>query len=323
MPIPMHVRKRLQAAVVTESSEAKRELVEYLAHSGLTPADFARRINYSAYSVKNFIDGRYYDRNKGSDLAIRAAIRDFISLHPVVLHGEAEGKLYETTNVRVVRSVFYECLDQARAGVIYGGPGSQKTFALEHLIAELNRREIAISESGRRAYYVYCRQGIRPSQLLKRVARACGSLPTGDADRLIRNLQFDFSGRRVLIVFDEAQHLSVDCLETLRELVDRLKCGLLFAGSHDLISTFKNSFDLEQLNSRLRAGEFELPGISEQEAKRIIADQMPDASERKAAKIIEKSLVRDLRKKENYISARRLFWMIEDTAAAAQQESVQ
>jgi hypothetical protein len=43
------------------------------------------------------------------------------------------------------------------------------------------------------------------------------------------------SQRKVLLVFDEAQHLSIACLETIRELLDQPPhCGLLFAGTHEL-----------------------------------------------------------------------------------------
>ena len=41
------------------------------------------------------------------------------------------------------------------------------------------------------------------------------------------------------MVFDEAQHLSIACLETIRELLDQPPhCGLLFAGTHELEEIF-------------------------------------------------------------------------------------
>jgi len=48
-------------------------------------------------------------------------------------------------------------------------------------------------------------------------------------------VRFDFNDRKVLLVFDEAQHLSIDCLETIRELLDQPPhCGLLFAGARPM-----------------------------------------------------------------------------------------
>jgi len=49
----------------------------------------------------------------------------------------------------------------AQACYVYGAPGTQKTHVLQHLIAELNRSEIAKNGAGRRAFYVYVLQGVR------------------------------------------------------------------------------------------------------------------------------------------------------------------
>ena len=154
---------------------------------------------------------------------------------PLRLPVISTGKLYETENVRLLRQYFYEALDHRRAYYLYGAPGTQKTYVLQHLIAELNRSEIAKNGEGRRAYYVYVRQGIRSLDLMKRVAESCGAIGMGTVDRILRNLRFDLSQRKVLLVFDEAQHLSIECLETVRELLDQPPhCGLLFAGTHEL-----------------------------------------------------------------------------------------
>jgi DNA transposition AAA+ family ATPase len=288
--------------------EMRGQLMQYLDRSGLTIGDFAKRVGYSPVALHHFVQGRY----PGNPKHICDAARGFIEQHPIEAAADLEGKLYETANVRVWREIFFECLDSQRAAVVYGPPGIQKSFPVEHLIAELNRLDLAKNGHGRRAYYVYCRQGIRPNQLLKRVAEACGTSPLGDADRILRNLRFDFAKRRVLIIFDEAQHLSIDCLETVRELLDRLGCGLIFSGSHNLMRIFQKSIELEQLNSRLYHA-IQLPGMTEEDARRIIGCELQNATEKQTADLIAKSSVVDpqesVRRKEEYryISARRLF----------------
>jgi hypothetical protein len=63
----------------------------------------------------------------------------------------------------------------------------------------------------------------------------------------------------------------VECLETLRELLDQPShCGLLFAGTHELEEIFtRQALELEQWRSRFHAGQA-LPGISEEEAADIV-----------------------------------------------------
>jgi len=192
---------------------------------------------------------------------------------------------------------------------------------LKHLIAELNRSEIAKNGQGRRAYYVYVRQAIRSTDLMKRVAESCGAIGLGTVDRILRNLRFDLSDRKVLLVFDEAQHLSIECLETIRELLDQPPHrGLLFAGTHELEEIFRRqALELEQWRSRFHAGQ-SLPGISEDEAAEIVHSelgwQMPPT---KVRQLISKSKITDLRNggRHTYVSARRLFWAIRELQTVA------
>ncbi len=321
MALSNEERRLLLERTLPQSRQVREILTDYLARTSLETADFGRRINYSRVSVNQFLAGKY-ETVAANDAPIRAAILDFIHAHPVELLSQVEGKLYDTENVRIIRKYFYEALDNRCAYYFRGAPGCQKSFVLEHMVAELNRTELAKNGHGRRAYYVYCRDRIRPADLMKRVAEAAGSINVGGIDRILRNLRFDFGSRKVLVVFDEAQHLSIDCLETVRELLDRPPyCGLLFAGSHELEKTFQR-LDMEQWTSRLRQGA-ELPGISESEAAQIIVAELGTIGESATKKLISQCYARDLRKgrEVKYISARLLFWTIAQINSRKQQKA--
>lgn len=310
MALSSQQKRELLSRTLPERKEVQATLQDYLKRTGLPPQDFARRIGYSYVSMNFFLAGKY-EKVAANDAPIRAAITDFIAAHPITPMSQTEGKLHETENVRLIRKYFYEALDERCAYYFRGAPGCQKSFVLEHLVAELNRAEISKNGHGRRAYYIYCRQGIRPVDLLKRVAEASGSITLGSADRILRNLRFDFGSRKVVLAFDEAQHLDIHCLETVRELLDRPPyCGLLFAGSHQLEQTFQR-LDMEQWASRLRQGT-ELPGISRDEAIAIVQAELSGTSETAAGRLADDCYSRDLRKGKEvrYISARTLFWSI-------------
>ncbi|MGA2373445.1 MAG: ATP-binding protein [Candidatus Korobacteraceae bacterium] len=161
--------------------------------------------------------------------------------------------------------------------------------------------------------------------LMKRVAESCGAIGMGTVDRILRNLRFALSQRKVLLVFDETQHLSIECLETLRELLDQPPhCGLLFAGTHELEAIFtRQALELEQWRSRFHAGQA-LPGISDEEAADIVHSELGlGLSQRKMQTLISKSRITDLRNggQHRYVSARRLFWVIRELQAVADRES--
>ena len=317
-------RRKLLTATLPEAKEVRLELRDYLARTGMALSDFAHRVNYSRETIFCFLNGSY-SRISSNDCNVRAAIRDFIAAHPIASPPVSIGKLYDTENARLLGKYFYEALDHGRAYYVYGAPGTQKTYVLQHLIAELNRSEIAKNGKGRRAYYIYVRQGIRSLDLMKRVAENCGAIGLGTVDRILRNLRFDLCQRKVLLVFDEAQHLSIECLETIRELLDQPPhCGLLFAGTHQLEEIFtRQALELEQWRSRFHAGQA-LPGISDQEAAEIVRSELEfQLSEQKIQRLIAKSRITDLRNggRHDYVSARRLFWVIRELQSALPSSS--
>ncbi len=115
-------------------------LKDYMARSGLTLRDFARRINYSAETLHKFHNDKYHQIAGTHGLLCRA-IEQFIQDHPLDAPNEALGDLYETANVRIIRGTIDKLLQHPVGYVIYGPPGSQKSFTLEHEIARLTRAE--------------------------------------------------------------------------------------------------------------------------------------------------------------------------------------
>jgi len=127
MALSYAVRRQLLAASLPESTEIRLELQDYLARTGMTPPEFARRINYARETVYSFLNG-HYSWISSNDGPIRAAIRGFIAAHPIATPVIRSGKLYETENARLLRQYFYEALDHGRAYYLYGAPGTQKTY---------------------------------------------------------------------------------------------------------------------------------------------------------------------------------------------------
>jgi DNA transposition AAA+ family ATPase len=273
-PIPQNDRDARAGALklsVSERGRVRLLLQDYLTRTGLVVRDMAHRVGYSTESLHSLIEDRYQEVS-GNSAHICRAITEFIAAHPIAPSTQAFGELFETGNVRALRKTFQALLPRPVVHMVYAPPGSQKSFVLEHLVAELNRAELVKDGAGAyRAYYVYARVKITPTHLMKDIALACGISSIGDRMRLSRNLAFQFQFRRVLLVVDEAQHLSLDCFEDLRALLD---CppyfSLLFSGSHDLKLLFDRfSATMEQYNSRI-VKKLLLPGITREEAEAIV-----------------------------------------------------
>jgi type II secretory pathway predicted ATPase ExeA len=144
---------------------------------------------------------------------------------------------------------------------------------------------------------------------------------------MIAGIRFEYRQSRVVLVVDEAQHLSIECFETLRELIDQPPYfSLLLAGSHDLKKKFDEfSATLEQWNSRIIA-KVRLPGLERGEARGIIdreigeliATKTPRDRERLVEKLIAKATVRDaFEKNRSYLNVRTLVNALEQIKTMA------
>lgn len=310
------------------SAEVVALVTDYCSRTGLHDPDFAHRIGYSHATLRSFLNGCYCAAN---DALVRKACLDFMSAHPIEPLLNAGGKLYETQNARLIRQHFYNALDNGRAYYFRGAPGTQKSFVVKHLIAELNRSDAAKNGHGRRAYYIYCREASGPRDLMKRIAVASGVRVSSGVDNIIANLRFDFSRRRVLLYFDESQHLTRQCLEVVRELYDEPPhFGILFGGSHQVEEMF-DRLDMQQWHSRLRKGE-RLPGVQEEEARKlIIPGELGDVTRAQADWLVKKSYDVDQviersgavlkAERMKYISARKLFDAIAVIKEAREQKA--
>jgi DNA transposition AAA+ family ATPase len=311
-------------ATLPSSKEVQRRLREYLERSNLSHNHFAHLARCSGNAVRAFLNDRYAQLAE-TDLLIRKRIVDTMAAYPVEVDVEVAGRLHETANVVLLRKYIYAARDHGRAYWVQGDPGSQKTYTALHLIAEMNRQELARNGRGRRAYYVYCCEGVRPLDLLKDVADAIGCPATGGRRAVVKMIRLTLRRRPAVIVFDEAQHLDVPCIDRVRVLLDLQGVGMVFMGSHELEHLFlRNAVRLEQWNSRFNAGAT-LPGITEQEASRILLEELgADANRAVIGEAIAGARVPHLRQKpgrknaEKYISARRLFNAIRDFKAAAE-----
>lgn len=316
------------ALEASENAPVIARINDYLARTALPQEEFAWRIGYSKVTLRFFLAGSYHNISRSARSLVNAATK-FMDDYPIAPTTRVMGDLYQTENVRTIQDTFEKLLPRPVAYMLYAPPGSQKSFVLEHQVAKLNTAELA-NPQGRRAFYVYSRAHIRPRDLMRRVAVACGCRATIDIDSMLSGIRFDFQHQRVLLVVDEAQHLDIDGFETLRELLDQPPYfSLLFSGSHDLKRKFDEfSATLEQWNSRIIA-KVRLPGLQVKEAHGIIEREighlMRNRSEievkRLAEKLVQSATVKDAFENDRtYINVRTLTNALDQIKTRAAEE---
>jgi DNA transposition AAA+ family ATPase len=284
----------------------------YLEQTGISQADFAHRIGCGYSTLRKFLADRY-EHVASSDSLITQKVLDYIERYPARPAEEFGGKLYDIGNVHCLRDLLARALDRPHIFMLYAPPGSGKTSVVKGLIAEHNA---ASANDERRAhiFHIYCRAGIRPHSLVRRIAQACGTSVAGDIDRVLGNIVWEFRRQRVVLIFDEAQHLDVVSMETVRELFDQAGFSLIFTGSHELETVFRRfAGTLEQLERRV-TDKITLPAVTREEAAHIIRSELQDLVPEIDSSLIQQQIERatvEIRVKkgspaQRYISIGRL-----------------
>lgn len=319
MRVTVEDRHRLARVNAPDSETVRAALRTYLGVMDLTPGQFAERVRRGASTINIFLQDRY-DRVAADDSMMRKTIWDYLERNPIeaaesVLPGNS-GRLFRTKNVRIISEYLASACDDGEVCLVFGAPGTQKTFALSHLIAERNRQKQT------QALYVYAMVDMTPRALLKRIGREAGVFVNlASVDRIVSSILAEFRTRKRApgIVIDEAQHLSVSALETLRALHDVSGCGLVLSGSHTLYENLlRGRAQLEQLLSRIDH-KTPLPGLLEDEVREISCRELGNGQalklgESQVKKIVAACSVEDIFARgadgkpqvAKYISVRRL-----------------
>ncbi|MGH9350872.1 MAG: AAA family ATPase [Terriglobia bacterium] len=294
---------------MTMRDQVREEVQLYAARSGMTLGEIARQMGYARHSVLQFCSQAKYGDSDGDALASR--IREFIAANPPEAP-QAPGKLYCTKNVAIIDEQIRN-VQRGHWALIYGPPGTQKSFVFEYRMAEAFRESLEP-----RVVYLYAHQDMAPLALLREVGLGVGAYLSNSRHQMIRSILRVLRRRKspLALIIDEAQHLAkrLDTLEVLRELGDRGRIGLLVAGHDNVEDLFRPQRGgyLEQWRSRIEQHRRRLPGLSETEAREILAAECGQLSERTVRFFIDGSNVQDERGKSTYLSARRLFNSIRD-----------
>ena len=309
MALAVKTKAHLKSLGLPSDVEMIRRARSFSLRAGLTYGELAELAGINVNSFRVWISG-HYDQHNNADantLPVRAAVKRAMDMHEVAHTPPSSGPHYQTAEYSAVRRSLVAALEQGTAFLVDGPPGTQKTYTFRRVAEEINRRQLG------RAVYIYTRVDQSPQSFLMEACTEAGIPNRGTIDQLIRKLRFFLGGQRALLIVDEAQHLGLNGLEVLRQLLDTPPFfGVALGGSHDL-SVRLRSWQMEQWRSRLRRAHL-LKGLSEAEAGEILRAELGalhPADIAAAVKDATVTAVRD-RKEFRYISARNLFFAIED-----------
>ena len=222
----------------------REEFDRHLAAAGLSGADAARSIGLSRAAISGWRTGKYNGDMSGMSERIRRYLDEYedqfknVKVAPAATTPTAE-VFVETQAARQVLMTLKYARKMSDLAVVYGDPGTGKTYSLRHYQRQHPDEVVLVTAAPHHH---------RPAAIMSDLAEAAGLPPV----RRNRNLRGVFSdlvkavqGRDILLIVDEAQHLSLEALEELRSVHDAAGVSLVLAGNEDVY---------DQLHGRGRAG---------------------------------------------------------------------
>lgn len=162
--------------------------------------------------------------------------------------------MVETPQLRDVYAALLEAKEEGKTRMIIGETGCGKTYTL-------NRFAGAYPKG---TYIVTCSRVDRQTDLLRKIQDAIGKSFTGTCSLQIDRISIELSrrydaGLKPIIVFDEAEYLTVSGLLSVKTIYDYLKdmCSIVFIGTDDLLNNLEKTMrvtGMKQFYSRFKAG---------------------------------------------------------------------
>ena len=257
-----------------EPSEIYKKMMEFKQTSGREWVDIAReleKITEKRFSIETIRQEKNYSAEVTE--AVQTYLRKNQIAQKTYILTQHAGKFYESRVVRLIQQGLKIALE-GKIVVMVGPAGIGKTFGLQEELKKYN------------AIFLTAFMGVGAKALAKEIAEALNiRIDMGATWKYIRGILNKLSDNRLVIAVDEANHLNLKVIETLRYIFDLANgnLGLFLIGTDRLRAWLdfqkgrSRLVDLEQFNRRI-AWYVELPGFDDERVEEIIQERLGKVS---------------------------------------------
>ncbi|MDR3561878.1 MAG: AAA family ATPase [Negativicutes bacterium] len=243
-------------------NQVRDQLRSYIVTSDKSQTQIAREIGVSGSVLSQFQKGIY----TGTNEKIAYAVQQWLELETRRQTTVKVPGFAMTTIAEEVIAIAKYAHEHQDTGVVYGPAGSGKTVALKQYVEQnpgtvFLTADVTISNS---------------KAILEELLDKLGRQEYGDRRRLRKAAVTILKGSGRLIIIDEAQHLTLKALETIRSIYDECGIGLVLSGNEQVYTNMigKRNAPFAQLFSRvgIRRG---LSGkVNMDDIKKIVCQDM-------------------------------------------------
>ena len=213
--------KRMRKEEFFMYSETIVKLLEFMEKSQKTQLQIAKETGISNTVISQFIGGTY----KGDSEEVANSIEKYLVLANERLENVDNTVFYKNlkntkTSLFAVKYAHKNC----EVVLLSGDAGAGKTTALEYY-AKNNTGVIFVTAS-------ICTSS--PTAILKEIALAIGKRASGSKGQIEKMLISVLSNSNRLIIIDEADQLTFNAIQAVRNLNDKAHVGILLSGNNKI-----------------------------------------------------------------------------------------
>ncbi len=236
-------------------NQVREELEIFLKVQNISQAALGRAIGVSSASISTFRKGEYKGNNKELGRKIKLYLDNYAKKSSKDIK---EVAIFESKDKQMADFVINEAVRDKEIAIIVGCAGSGKsTIAKDY--ARLHPNAILIEAT------LHSTARVILDELCERTHISGGR----NLHEKVLLIAKELKRRDVVILIDEAEHLSVRALEDLRRIWDFSSCPLILFGTEILLKNLigKNG-ELRQLYSRI-GGKWNMKGLSQEECETL------------------------------------------------------
>ena len=235
----------MNSAELKQKLTEARKAIQLEINDGETAESLMKGLGLTRTNYYKFLNGSYIPKKPAIIKTILDWHTDWKLEQDSLSYSQEEDIFVETETSRSIYSDLVYAHDFQDIVLIFGGAGIGKTTTIRQYSKENNATHL-----------IECTpNNATKGGILRAISRSLGlHCPRGNTDLLEQLILKDLTKTKSLLIFDEAQFLSLTAIETIRRLHDESEIGIALAGNErvrDQMVGTRNSQDFAQLFSRV------------------------------------------------------------------------
>lgn len=221
--------------------ETRKMLADFMEQSQKSQRQISKETGLSTSVISQFLDGTY----SGNNDKVAQAIEQYLTVGKGRLNGVQSSVFYES--LLNTQEVLFACTYAHMKNditLVSGDAGAGKTTALEYY-TQHNTGVIMVTADSCTA---------SATAILTLIADSLGKRITGNRSALMRGLVAHLKDTNRLIIVDEADHLTLQALQAIRNLNDQAKVGIVLSGNDKIyrqMFTGQRGYEFDQIRTRI------------------------------------------------------------------------